>query len=483
MHRFYFNCELLENVVLPTRWASTLSLDTLAYLPGNLFRGVFASIAHNQSKKIGGTDNFYNGYLRFGDGHLLINNQRSLPQPATWFYLKGKSIQQALNDEATNGILLGDTFTTESYKEFGAKNWQPKQTRTGYFSIDRTHKKVYTQTVQSSLTLKTAYDPKHRSSKNEQLFAYYYLKAGQTFQFFIESADLSLLNSFQHYFNNKKVRLGRSKNAEFGLANTTFSHQEIIATQAATKEVYLFCETPLCLVDAYGTYVSKIDPQRDFNLAGKVNLPKSKILTNKITLWNGRRQTWDRERLVIQKGSVIVLDVAEAAVGQAIQHSFGVHRAEGFGNVIVNPDFLTTTILAYQVEKIKPNTAATATTTSDNPLLQYLAHKDQMVQSELTILKEVAAFKKRYAKRMQAKISASQWGMVYQQALQANSWSVLDSLLFNTNRGALYTGQAKTVWVESNCSIWLKTGIKEMPEDLRVPFTLKLSREMAKTAK
>lgn len=485
MFRYYFNCELLENVVLPTRWATTLSLDTLDYLPGNLFRGVFAKDAHENPEIIGGIENYYNGSFRFGDGHLLIDGKRSLSQPTTWFYQKGKSIAESNIKDAANGIILGDQLTEIDYKLFAEQGIQPKQTRTGFFSRNDIEKKIYTQKVEGAMTIKTAYDTKNRSSKDAQLFTYYFINAGQTFQFFIESKNQTLLEWFKLYFEATLIRLGRSKNVEFGLARTSFSHTELVEPSPLTKETYLYCETPLCLVDKYGAYTSNIDPKRDLGIEAEIDLFKSKIVKRQITLWNGKRQNWDRERAVIEKGSVIVLKVEASSVGKLVEQTFGVHRAEGYGSVLVNPIFLQKIILEYSVEK---RTYVSAPTTEqilvgENHLFSYLETKYDKVKNEMLVLKEVAKFKKQHAAIMKTKISASQWGMVNQQAVNASTWNILHKNLFDHDNGALYQGQSKQYWIDSGFSIKLKTEFERISAPLRIDFIKKLSREMAKTAR
>jgi hypothetical protein len=78
---------------------------------------------------------------------------------------------------------------------------------------------------------------------------------------------------------------------------------------------------------------------KDFGLdAGTINWKKSQIRTFQYAPWNFKRQASDADRCGIEKGSVIAIEQMQGALKPYV----GSYQNEGFGKIIVNPDFLET---------------------------------------------------------------------------------------------------------------------------------------------
>ena len=488
--RFYFNCDLMADVVLPARRGTTVNTEALSYIPANVFRGLLAKDAHQENPQyVQDVENFYNGKLLFGDAHLIIEGKRSHAIPLTWYKEKTGDIEQSVAGKK-NGIYLfeelfeKDEFSDKVTNSSNEVTKSYKQLRDGFFVWNADQQKITTAQPESSLTIKSRQNVLNRSAEDGGLFVYRYLLQGQQFRFFVESDDLVLLARLKEFYTRKLHRIGHAKNAEFGLVRITYVKEESFDSNTFNQRVNLYCDTPLCLVDQFGQYTIKCTAETLGVAGAKLDLSKSQIRTRRLILWNGHRKTWDRERLIIDKGSVLHLTLNQPT---SIPTTLGVHRAEGFGVVKINPVFLD----AHQLKTFSVEKQLETTFISEigNPiahkvnsqLVQYLQHQDQTQMQLLATLNKVhqTAQKLKSLKT----ISNSQWGVVFIQTGKAKDGKQLIELLFNPKEGVLMTGKAAEVWNDDNKRYrQLRKAIedKELPENQRILFTRKLAREMTK---
>ena len=71
--------------------------------------------------------------------------------------------------------------------------------------------------------------------------------------------------------------------------------------------------------------------------------------------WNRHRNNKDADRIIIEKGSVLVVQLKESISSEFFEKGIGSHKNEGFGDVIINPDFLAgeTSKLPYSLNKVE----------------------------------------------------------------------------------------------------------------------------------
>jgi len=201
----------------------------------------------------------------------------------------------------------------------------------------------------------------------------------------------------------------------------------------------------------------------------KISWDKSQIRTFQYAPWNSKRQVYDTDRCGIEKGSVFVLDWIRDSPDQLppIPEYVGYYKNEGFGKIIVNPEFLSLgcqgngrwiyTILPNTFGKssagsvgndAKGNSTDKTLTLADSCVLHYLQKQQTHFKRQLTIYKEVNTFieSKKHLFVSSASTFAAQWGHIRSLASQYPDKDQLKTALFGEATGYLNKGIEKEKW-------------------------------------
>jgi hypothetical protein len=473
MKIFQYKCTLLSNVVISSSSATEGGSQSLDYIPGSKFLGIVAGKLYNEEDDISTLDIFHNGNVSFGDAHPYLDNENTYKVPAKWFFPKGKSITDKIYLHPDQ--LDKATLATE----------QPKQARVGY--ITKTGKWL---TIKQSFAIKSAYDSEQLRSRDAQMYGYFSLEKGTEWIFTVKDNTGYYAKSIRENLEGKK-RIGRSRSAEYGLVDITFLG-EVSAQERSInndKTAYIYAESNLCFYNEYALNTAK--PSES-----SLNLPKdSKILWNESQIktrlyqtWNRKRNNRDADRMVIEKGSVIAVQLSEPINSNKIENGIGAHISEGFGKVLVNPSFLESdtaelnfplALVKLEDWKSKDQYFTMESGIQDALVLNFLKKKKERVRQVFDIDKRVNEFVRQRAEDFKG-ISASQWGIVRNYAKFFTKEGDFEKMLFDTEIGYFYIGQSEKDWRKDNRRGHLETEISSMPRTFRVPFTIKLAAQMAK---
>ena len=203
----------------------------------------------------------------------------------------------------------------------------------------------------------------------------------------------------------------------------------------------------------------------------KIDYNRCQIKTSSFTPYNRAMQTKTYERLVIEKGSVIVLQELTQAQFDALQKGVGLYLAEGFGELLINPSFL----MEKDKEKIqlfkKTNQEKEVKTPITDDMVKFLFLKDEEKRQKLVLAAKVHEFIEQnqtlYSKSMNA-----QWGTI--RSLCASS---SDEAIFYAVQSYITSGVAKDKW-SGEKSKQLLCAIKKSNSPLA--FTKLLAMEMPK---
>ena len=419
MKRKQYICKLLTDVIVNQKAATEGSQATLDFIPGNNFLGIVASKIYNtdlpnEQKLL----LFHSGKLRFGDAHPFVNGVRLERIPAAWYVPK-------LNADGT--ILIHHHINDfEAYKTI-----QPKQCRMGFIALNKEENSVKKMSVVRNFVLKSAYDKVNRKSKDEQMYGYQSIEKDMVLSFELfadDDIDDSLLNLVDEAMMGRK-RVGRSRSAQFGLVDISsednWQSYQTDKPEEENHSLYLYAESRLIFLDEYGntTFTPKVE---DLNVKGNINWGKSQIRTFQYAPWNYKRQARDTDRCGIEKGSVIVVDNAEYT--EDFNGFVGVYQNEGFGRILVNPDFLKAhdhgiSFYQFQTENSKKENRSlcnqlqelldmSANSSNDSPLLQYLKEKKEEEFVHLYVYSSVVDFVNKYHHLWNADYFSSQWGNI-----------------------------------------------------------------------
>lgn len=391
MRELIFQVEFLSDIVLPATSNTEGNIEQLDFIPGSNFLGMTA-------KEYGQFEDsfavFHSGAVRFGDATILVKGKRTYKMPLSYFHEK-------LNDSK-----IFNHHLITNFSDFN----QLKQKRNGF--ITENLDVVY---VDYNYSQKSAYDKKHRRSLDSSMFGYSAIEQGTNWQFSIkidEAVSGKDLELIKKSIVGKK-RLGKSKSAQYGLVDIIAVENE---TPASVKSeiilpdaVVLYVNSRLALVDEQGnpTYDLK------YLLGGlgdeNIDYARCQIKTSSFTPYNGARQAKDYERVCISKGSVIVLKDISAEQIAKIKRGVGAYLSEGFGEILVNPGFLSEYSLDFKEKNSNREEIKKIEVKSD--LAKFLKQRRDHTKAKLDIMDKVDDFIKDHY-TLYGKIKNSQWGKI-----------------------------------------------------------------------
>lgn len=171
-----------------------------------------------------------------------------------------------------------------------------------------------------------------------------------------------------------------------------------------------------------------------------------------------------------------------------MQKGVGLHRSEGFGQLLFNPPFLLSDgkRLDWQLQKgthdrFSFEDPSATLTEKDELILTFLKRKKKLVKATEDVDQSVNLFIENNGHTFDH-ITSSQWGQVRNIAGNAGKAEMLIRLLFDEGYGFLQTGQSRNQWMKKNCAEKLREAISRQRAGIQIEFTAKLASLMAKEA-
>jgi len=395
MRELLFDMEFLSDIVLHASSNTEGKIDRLDFVPGSSFLGM---VAKNYDEFSDCFEIFHSGKVRFGDGHILKNGKITYKIPYSHVYKKLQS----------EPIYNHHKLEKEDFEKLG----QLKQLRNGYIASNK--EQVFVDYVYSQ---KSAYDKTKRRSMDSQMYGYSAIKKGSKWRFTVKMDDIKsddealLIKTLE-----SSGRLGRSKSAEYGSVKITYlknqKKENLNEKNPKLDEVVLYCNSRLALIDECGNPTYDLTHLCD---GAEVVHEKTQIRTSTFTPYNNKRQTRDCERICVNKGSVIVLKNITKEQLEQIKNGVGAYLCEGFGEIIVNPSFLTEKEFKFAPKpsgEAKKDKRKRITENFENTAVQFLANRHNANIDMLAIADEIAVFVDTHKKSTLSNIKPSQWGNI-----------------------------------------------------------------------
>jgi hypothetical protein len=319
----YYRCEFLSDVILQSSSNTQGNIQLSDFIAGSNFLGMVAANGGYDAFGEDAFDVFHSGVVCFGDGHLLMGDQMSYKIPLSYFNLK-------IGEGNYNRIHL----SAEEEQSLRDEHKQLKQRRTGYMSADA----EFCVHPAYRYSQKSAYDRVLRRSKEGEMFGYSALEKGTHWVFKVTYADEKYVEDVE-----KKLfaatRLGKSKSAEYGQIKITAlgNIPEVQSKKPDDGLTYLYANSRLALVDENGAPTLTPSIENLGLKSGSIVWEKTQLKTISYNPYNYTRETKEYLRLALAKGSVIVLKDVE---DENIHTKVGAYLNEGFGDILVNPEFL-----------------------------------------------------------------------------------------------------------------------------------------------
>ncbi|WP_265618398.1 hypothetical protein [Alteromonas aquimaris] len=423
---------------------------SLDYIPGSVLLGAIAAKLY---AKLGDSHEqwqvFHSGKFRFGNCYPSTNAQQlSWPLPISFHFPK--------NSSPVMGSKLDHSVVVDMRANDAPQHIQFSQMRSGYVSSDGT----VTQ-CEKSYQMKSAIDYSTGSVKSGQLFGYETLAKGQVFTGKIswdddlEQTAPELVTKVLKILTDETLRVGRAKGAEFGrlsiqLAELPDSNQPNISDTFSIQ-----CISDIALKDQFGQPCYDIR-WHHLGLDEHDLLPipeKSFVRTRQYSAYNGARQTYDQERLVIEKGSVFTFSCNNlsseklVSIQRKLNSGIGLFRESGLGEISLD---------TYPIETKQSNLIAEQSTQSEpSELINWLVKKASASawKAILPTLAEqlVSELKKQYQTgRTLASVgnddtwgpNTHAWAAILEQAKQIEDTPTLMNKLFSGNQPLIYVNES-----------------------------------------
>lgn len=482
MYRIAYQCTLLTDLVITSNPATEGFHRSLNYIPGSKFLGIVASQLYDMDDALQTRAIFHRGDVRFGDAHPFIANQRLHKIPLAWKF--DKDVER----DAPREIYL-------HYFDSA-----PEQEREAYFTTNYQWYEVI-----EDFSIKSAYDSQKYRAQDQQMYGYFSLPRGSEWQFYIDYDSIEYMEIVEEALVGER-RIGRSKSAEYGLVDIKRSDENTTkpSTESIPKDslVLLYAASNWCFYDQYGECTLQPTPEQlGLPNGSSIDWGASQIRTRHYRTWNRKRNNRDADRLIIEKGAVVVATISQDFNPEKLAYGIGAHRSEGLGQVLANPDFLPThpqqrnRVLTKYESSNAPAVVASkflyqAEQAENNLLTSFLTEKSKYQTAERLLDEKVNQFIEDHADLYDG-ISNSQWGQVRKYTRLAGTSSLnLEKLLFGDpknekEQGFLLNGQAAKEWRTQNRaghlqSVLFPTTDPKLNDGDIILFTQKLAAEMAK---
>jgi CRISPR-associated protein Csx10 len=333
-----FRVTLEQDVVLSSRAVTEGQHQCLDYLPGSTFLGVAAGRGYPHLAADDAWLLFHSGKVRFVDALPWHEGQLARPMPLSLHQYKGDDIYQAeLHGKCLDPAKLFDP------SQLGADpGRQPQQLRQAYLTTTGGR-------LQPRLgeRMKTAIASETGRAAEGQLFGYQALQAGQEFVFTLQADDdVGELFDQAVGWLTGQARLGRSRSAQYGQVSIKPCTAVSLAPDSIEQDslLTLWLLSDMALVDGQGQPCLQPAPELLGLPADSKWLSEYSFLrSRRYSPYNAKRRSFDPEREVICRGSVLRFELPrrlEAAELDALKN-LGLYQEAGLGQLAVNPKLLS----------------------------------------------------------------------------------------------------------------------------------------------
>lgn len=478
MKRLKFSCHLLTDLIITADASTEGYKKSLDYIPGSKFLGIVAKKLYDVENAEKTLSLFHNGAVRYGDARPLIGSTASLKIPFSWYHIKGQPLSEQ--------VFIHHLLTKETLSTLRQDKLQLKQARSGYFSVD-SHEYA---DLDQEFSLKSAYDEEKRKSKDGQMFGYFSLPGSTSCHFSVDVEIDDLAKDVIEALIGQH-QIGRSRSAEYGLVQIDFVGEEAVpeTRKLAKGEAVLYAASNWCFYNEHGQTTAQPTAQQLLGLNPSIKASvlweKSQVRSRNYQIWNGKRHSKDADRQIIERGSVIIIQLEDEVEVNIERNKIGAHKNEGFGEVLINPDFLISSNeqLLFHLRKGEFGTCqkfVLQKSISDTLVIDVLKHRKNTQGVDTDVNKLVNEFVTKYKKDFSG-LSKSQWGTIRNLAKNAGSIENFEEYVFKEEVGFVHRGQSESEWRKNGRREKLRDYLNKH-ETHYLDLAVKLSNQMAKNA-
>lgn len=322
------------------------------------------------------------GDIRVSPAYPAMRGRRSLPMPLAWARVKDNRQGPDGKGQIINRLLLSETDSR-----------QLKPIRGGWVEPDMPEEggpppEILTSVNKLVRTHNTVDDRVQRPTEDVGgVYSYEALKTGTKFRAVVrvrQSIAASLQGGWQAQLTAETLRLGRAAKAGYGEVRVEVVTEDAARTRgdaASQRFTVFFASDTLLRPPLLGPGTTKADIVEAIHGATGLSLqpvapekpdgssadaPKTEPCDLRVRRIESWAAAWHLPRpslIAVQAGSYITLEItggAEAAPAalRALEHEgLGERRAEGYGEVLIDPRFLTQSTSGWERPKPGPKTA------------------------------------------------------------------------------------------------------------------------------
>lgn len=494
MSTFAVLVELDEPVILSASSANAGGHECLNHVPGAVLLGSAASRLYSTLLPDDAFTVFHSGSVSIGDA-LPISSTGTItwPAPRSWHLPKGSFALRSAVAETIVDLAKAETTAI-----------QVEQIRAGFVSPELEIVRPRKRRV-----VKSAIDPTTGRSADQQMFSYEALESGQRFVSVVHAIGGDGepgCRALKEHFDRRRLRLGRSRSAEFGGVRTTVITRAPAdpprrAPQHALLSVWALSD--LALTDQRGCPTLRPSGEQFGWPSAEIVWERTHLRSRIYTPFNAHWKRPMMDRVVIEAGSVITFafkrnDDAKAAF-RCPPFMVGLYREAGLGRISVGATFVgtgaieaTSDVAPWRLPDASPPTEVGRdhrATSSGEALVVWARHRAnimsaraQSVASIDTLVEELRALyatARRYngvAAHERIGPSAAQWNavgeMLKQAALQKNETRVSSLRTLTGDDGEGIAGFRDEAWsaktgsgARDNFAGWLAANLGTEPDE------------------
>jgi hypothetical protein len=445
MQRLSLRLDLLDEVAISRRAASTGGQPGLDYLPGANLLGAVAAALYEDLAREDAWTLFHSGKARFGNGLPVgPGDEPFWPMPLCWSQdAEAPALEEdgKLSPERVRNLMHCRDGEPPPSPDGRARPALPMPE--GYVSLSGRCLRP-----KMAFRMKTAISPETGRLAGQRLFGYESLAEGQRFAAdiaFDEDIPERLAERLRGFFEARPVlRFGRSRSAQYGRVECQLVSASPMLPEPLPEigsEFSLWLLSDLAACDRHG-FPTLAPESEDLGLPLAEAVPgKTFVSCRAYSPYNGFHRLHGSERQVIGQGSVLTYRLlsplepaARSTLDARIERGLGLYRECGLGRCALAPALLATRHPQFGPAPADAEPVATELAAPDHPLARWLLEtaESRSIQgsmrhwagravTELDLLEQNARRLSGLREDQTASPSRSHWGRVAEAARRATA--------------------------------------------------------------
>lgn len=371
MHSIQIQLKALEPLILTNGLTEGMAHTTLEYIPGNMLLGAMAGQWLRKNKGIIPAasqvfrDLFLTGSVCWGNAYPEVAGEKSVPLPLSFRKFKNtKGISTVgLNQKeiALNLLQLPEGEERGEVLWAAYQNGYPELASSGEhqktppkvqkISAPFIHPKALNKPdTQLVWNMHVALEEGKRTAAESQLFGYEAVAKGTVFIGDVcchTESDVSLVKELIE--SAGRFRVGHSRSAGYGLVEAVLLSVSSVAPskQPVDRKIQIMLGAEYIPSCSWQTPVQNLQEQLAKALGCTVSIDEknSYCAYTGVSGFSGVWRLPKTTRTALQKGSVFTVALSEEGIQSPSVLTLGGMRAEGFGIIFINPEFLNNVVL------------------------------------------------------------------------------------------------------------------------------------------